>query len=128
MNQMLALIVEDQRDNVVLFRDVLQLANCVVENARDGLAAIEWLKTHEPPQLIILDLNLPYMSGLEVYRYIRQQNKFAATRIVATTANITMADQLKEELIPEDLILHKPVNIMELLELAKTIVSQVPVF
>lgn len=117
MEKLLALIIEDQRDNIVLFQDVLQLANCHTESVRDGLAAIEWLKANKAPHLIILDLNLPYLDGIEVYRYIRQQARFDATQIIATTANIRLADKLKKELIVTDSILHKPVNITEILRL-----------
>lgn len=127
MNQIQAFIIEDQRDNIVLFRDVLQLANCNVENASDGRAALEWLNTHDAPQLIILDMNLPYITGLEIYRYVRQQAQFSETQIIATTANIPMADLLEKELVGGDCIMHKPVNVMEILKIARELSAHIAI-
>jgi len=127
MNQVHALIIEDKQDNAILFRDVLLLANCQVDNARDGLEALDWLKSHESPQLILLDMNIPHLNGLEVYRYIRQQTRFDITQIIAATANIPLAEQLKKELLTGDLIMHKPVNIMEILKIAEGIANQMSI-
>ena len=125
MLQIRAFIIEDQLDNVTLFEDVLQLANCNVDYALDGIEGLNWLKSNPAPQLIILDMNLPNISGLEIYRAIRQQDKFNNTLIIVASANAPMLDELEPELVEGDYLFLKPVDVMELMGIAKELALQV---
>ncbi len=69
-----------------------------------------------PPALIILDLHLPFLSGKDLLYYIRADQRFTQTRIMLTTADTVLAENLREE---ADLVLLKPISPGQLRDLAK---------
>jgi two-component system alkaline phosphatase synthesis response regulator PhoP len=127
MEQSLAFIIEDQRDNVTLFEDVLQLVGYRVQYTLDGLSAMEWLEKNEAPRLIVLDLNLPHLDGHEIYRYIRKQEQFKISVIIVVTANGVMADEIRPEIAENDYLFMKPIDVMELMRIAKKLTGNATV-
>lgn len=87
---MKVLIVEDDGDMRRLLKIVLAGMDVVTEEAPDGESAIRSLETSDEPDLVLLDLHLPYTSGEEVFDAIRKHSKSA---IVIVTADILAAPE-----------------------------------
>lgn len=125
MKQPLAFVIDDQEDNIRMFGEILRIAHYDIASAMDGLEAINWLELNTPPALIILDVNLPKIDGLEVYRYLRRKEKFNQSPIVIVTANSYMANIVQVELIEGDSVFLKPVDLTKLHDLAKKVRQQI---
>ncbi len=115
MNKPFALIVDDDRDIVALFRHVLDMAGYHTEICLHGRTAIERLATSQP-DIVLLDLNLPGISGTEILYMIRSQPRLKETRVVVITGHPHIAQTLEEE---PDLVLYKPVNLEQLTNLVE---------
>jgi DNA-binding response OmpR family regulator len=85
-----------------------ELATCA-----DGNSALEQLK-NIAPEIVILDLNLPGVSGKDILTYIRSEEHLAKTRVILTTADDRQAETLNND---ADIVLLKPVSPMQLREL-----------
>ena len=86
------LIVEDNRRNMLLIRDLLRLHGFRTLEASDGEEGIA-RATADRPDLILMDLQLPGMDGLTVTRVLRQDPVTAAIPIVALTAHAMKGDR-----------------------------------
>jgi CheY-like chemotaxis protein len=91
------LLVEDNLDHVVITRQaVTSILPCEVEVVNDGGKAVEWLTRsatptasaaeRRDPDLILLDLHLPVMNGIDVLRWIRRQPVYHGTPVIVLTA------------------------------------------
>ena len=110
----LALIIEDDRKQATIFDQALQMAEFETEIIRDGQAALERLAV-TVPALVVLDLHLPYVSGDDILRQIRADERLAKTRVILATADPLMVRTLQEE---SDLVLLKPISFNQLRDLA----------
>ena len=91
---MRVLVVEDENDIAGLIRHTLERSGgAVVEVATSGDQALK-AASEQPPDLVILDLNLPVLSGLEVCRLLRARQATAKTRIIVVTARATESDRV----------------------------------
>ncbi len=104
------LIIEDERDIAALFRHVVDMLGYRTEIALTGEIAMERL-AHSQPDIVVLDLNLPGVSGTEILKNIREDKRLDQTKIIVATAHAYIADSLPVE---PDLILLKPVSIAQL--------------
>src|SRR5438094_9336351 len=86
------LYIEDNRENRMLVRAVLEAAGYLIVDAEDGLAGIE-AAIREEPALILLDLNLPGVDGYERVAILKSFPNLASTAVVAVTAHATQADR-----------------------------------
>lgn len=111
----LAYLVEDNKDTVTIFRGALELADYEVEVAYDGAVAQKRL-TEIVPDLIILDLHIPNVSGDKVLLQIRSDERLKETRVFLATADANMAAQLRDQ---AELVLLKPIGFMQLRDLAE---------
>ncbi|TET33845.1 MAG: response regulator transcription factor [Anaerolineales bacterium] len=84
------LIVEDEIELVKVIRDYLEKAGFRVDSVDNGSAAVSVIQ-HNPPDLVLLDLNLPGMDGLDVAREIRRINDVP---IIMVTARVEETDRL----------------------------------
>ena len=107
------LIVEDNPPNMRLMEMTLRLKGYELLQATDGEEALN-MAIREKPDLIIMDLNLPKVSGLEVTKRLRQMPAFNHTPIIAVTAHAMKGD--KEKIIEAgcDGYLPKPINTRQL--------------
>lgn len=110
----LALIIEDDAEQVSIFSEALRLAEYETEIAQDGALALARL-AEIVPALILLDLHLPRVSGREILRQIRASNRLANTQVIITTAAPSTADMIRHE---ADLVLIKPISFIQLRDLA----------
>jgi two-component system cell cycle response regulator DivK len=86
------LIVEDNELNMKLFSDLLDAHGYKTVQTREGLKAIELAKKHKP-DLILMDIQLPEISGLEVTKWIKDDKNLADIPIVAVTAFAMKGDE-----------------------------------
>lgn len=114
-----AFVIEDQVNISMLYEDALRLVGYDVVALRDGLVALNALETRDAPQLIVLDINLPRLSGRDIHKHIRSRDKFKDVPVIILTANSLMGERLAEEMTPRDHFYIKPIGMKEFQELAK---------
>jgi two-component system cell cycle response regulator DivK len=115
MEKPVALIVEDDRDIVALFRHVMDIAGYHTEIVLNGMEAMERVKTLLP-DIVLLDLQLPGISGVEILKRMREDEHMSRIPVVVITAYAPYADSLPVE---PDLLLLKPVDINQLSSLVQ---------
>ncbi len=86
------LIVEDNELNMKLFRDLIESLGYDTLRTGEGLAAFKLAREHRP-DLILMDIQLPAMSGLEVTRWLKEDADLAAIPVVAITAFAMRGDE-----------------------------------
>ena len=106
----LVLIVEDIEDNLILIKNLLELADFRVVEARDGREALAQAQAHHP-DLILLDMSLPEIDGWTVARTLRQLPDFRSTLIVALTAHAMQGDREKTLDAGCDEFMTKPIDV-----------------
>jgi two-component system cell cycle response regulator DivK len=79
------LIVEDNELNMKLFNDLLEAHGYATLKTADGIEAIELARTHHP-DLILMDIQLPEVSGLEVTKWIKEDDALKSIPVIAVTA------------------------------------------
>ena len=79
------LIVEDNPSNLKLFKFILEPVKCKLLEAYDGAEALR-IAREEKPDIILMDIQIPKMDGLEVTRQLRKLDEFKETPIIALTA------------------------------------------
>lgn len=114
MKKFCALVVEDDFDLASIFAGALRLAEYEVEIIQDGRLALERLAAMIP-DIVVLDLHLPRVSGGDVLRHIRADQRLTETRVMLATADPLLADNLREE---ADLVLIKPISFTQMRDLA----------
>ena len=110
MEKPFALLIEDDRDVAALFRHVLDMAGYRTEIVFDGNAALEKLATVHP-DIVLLDLQLPGVSGVDILKQMRADERLKTVPVVVVTAYAYFANSLPVE---PDLFLLKPVDIHDL--------------
>lgn len=122
-NTPLAIVVEDDIYLSEIYSDTLRSIGITVETYLDGKSAMQRLKI-VAPDLVILDLNLPKYSGIEIFHDLRKQPQTAETWVLIVTANPAQAAELTEtELESQNLlVLTKPVSVDQLDQLAQRLV------
>ena len=115
-NNPTALIVEDDPDLAFLFAYTLQAAGFKTTNARDGRQAVDSLNA-AAPDILILDMHLPYMNGPEIWDKFRDDPRFTSTYVVVVSGDPGMVGQLQKV----DLVLSKPIDPMKLQGMAAQI-------
>ena len=117
------LIVEDNPQNMKLLEMVLRAKNYTLLKATDGEEALN-MAIREQPDLIIMDIQLPKMSGLEVTRKLRETPAFSHTPIIGITAYAMKGDREKVIESGCDAYLSKPINTRELPEVIAEMLPQ----
>ena len=119
MDNQLALIVEDDRDQASLFARALQTAGFETEVARAGDTALARLAV-VVPDVVVLDLGLPQVLGSDVLHRIRSDPRLANTQVIVVTGDPPRAESLRGE---ADLVLLKPIGFNQLCDLATRLLS-----
>ena len=107
------LIVEDNARNLKLVRDVLEHAGYAILEAGDGEAGVE-LAREQRPDLILMDVNLPGIDGVEALARLREDPATAAIPVAALTAYAMKDDRARLIAAGFDGYLEKPVSVREL--------------
>ena len=119
MEKPLALIVEDNPQLNQIFCLTLE-DDFEILSVSDGGSALRVLG-QQVPAILILDLNLPEVSGEGVLDYVRSEERLAATRVILATADSVKADELAHA---ADLVLLKPISPSQLKILAGRIIKR----
>jgi PAS domain S-box-containing protein len=115
----LILLAEDNEDNINTFSDYLQIHGYRVIVARNGEEAIERVK-EERPDLILMDIQMPGMDGLEATRRLRTNSELANVPIIALTALAMPGDRERCLAAGANEYLSKPVSLKGLVRTIKT--------
>ena len=109
------LIVEDNELNMKLFKDLLEVHDIQTIDTRNGNEAIE-LARNENPDLILMDIQLPEISGLDITKMIKEDEDLQSIPVIAVTAFAMKGDEEKiREGGFEDYI-SKPISVPSILE------------
>lgn len=109
------LIVEDNELNMKLFNDLLEAHGYETLQTKDGFKALELAREHTP-DMILMDIQLPEVSGLEVTKWLKDDETLSAIPVVAVTAFAMKGD---EERIREggcEAYLSKPITVTTFIE------------
>ena len=109
------LIVEDNEKNMKLARDVLQAKGYQTLEAVNGEDGVRLALEHIP-DMVLMDIQLPDINGVEAFRRIRANADTAAVPVVAFTASVTAMDRNRITDAGFDGFIGKPVNLKEFLE------------
>ena len=120
------LLVEDDPDHEALAIRALRKANVAneIKVARDGAEAVEYMSgildgSNKMPQLVLLDLKLPKVDGLDVLRHIRAANKTAILPVVVLTSSDEERDIVASYRLGVNSYIRKPVNFSDFAEATK---------
>ena len=116
------LIVEDNELNMKLFHDLLEAQGYETLETREGLAALSMAREHRP-DLILMDIQLPEISGLEVTKWLKEDDDLSHIPVVAVTAFAMKGD---EERIREggcEAYISKPISVSHFLDTIKRLLG-----
>src|SRR5256885_2184330 len=109
------LVIEDSSMNMRLFNDLLSAAGYAVLQATNGMAGLSMAREHRP-SLIIMDIQLPDLSGIEVTRRLKQDTDLKGIPIFAVTAFAMKGDEAKIREAGCDGYMSKPIDIRRFLK------------
>lgn len=121
----LILIVEDNEKNMKLVRDVLQVKGyrtLEAGSAEDGIA----LARAHTPDLVLMDIQLPGMNGIDALGVLRADPATAAIPVIAVTASVMQQDRKQITAAGFDAYIGKPINLKEFLETVRTMAETRP--
>lgn len=107
------LVVDDEEDVISLLRSNLERAGYAVHSAIDGPSALDCAREH--PDLILLDVMLPGLTGLEVLRRLKNENTTAVIPVILLTARAAEGDRISGLELGADDYVAKPFSPRELL-------------
>jgi CheY-like chemotaxis protein len=117
------LLAEDDETNISVMRDYLEAKGCRVLVARDGLEAIARVR-QQRPDLILMDIQMPNMDGLEAIHRLRADAQTADIPVIALTALAMAGDRERCLEAGADAYLSKPVRLHELADVVETYASR----
>ena len=116
------LIVEDNEKNMKLARDVLQVKGYQTLEAVSGEEGVK-LATQKKPDLVLMDIQLPGINGIEAFKQIRGNAATQAIPVIALTASVTPTDRGAINAAGFDAFLGKPINIKEFLDTVRRLLE-----
>jgi len=116
MEQKTVLYIEDNYHNRRIVRKILQSRGYNVVEAEDGASGLEMVEELHPP-LILLDIGLPGMDGLEVVGRIKDHDELGKTPVIAVTASAMRGDRERFLAAGCDDYLSKPIQAMDLIDM-----------
>jgi two-component system cell cycle response regulator DivK len=116
------LIVEDNDKNMKLARDVLQAKGYTTLEAVTGEDGVKLAK-EKGPDLVLMDIQLPGINGIEAFKQIRGDTKTAQIPVVALTASVTPTDRSAITAAGFDAFIGKPINLKEFLQAVREMIE-----
>lgn len=117
------LCIEDNKTNMLLVSRIVEAEGYELLRAEDGPSALSMLEQQEP-DLILLDVNIPGIHGLDLARMIKDDERLARIPLIATTANVLVGD--KERCLEAgcDEYLPKPLDIRRLRQVMRQYLNE----
>ena len=112
------LIVEDNEKNMKLVRDILRHNGHATIEAPTGGEGVR-LASEQKPDLILMDIQLPDIDGIEALRRIRADRALDAVAVIAVSASVMPDDQQKIVTSGFDAFVTKPINLKQFLDTVK---------
>jgi two-component system cell cycle response regulator DivK len=109
------LIVEDNELNMKLFHDLLDAHGYSTLQTKDGMEALALARKHRP-DLILMDIQLPEVSGLEVTKWLKEDDDLRAIPVVAVTAFAMKGDEEKMREGGCEAYIAKPISVGKFIE------------
>jgi two-component system cell cycle response regulator DivK len=109
------LIVEDNDLNMKLFQDLLEAHGYKTLPTKDGLEAMKLARQHRP-DLILMDIQLPEISGLEVTKWLKEDPELKVIPVIAVTAFAMKGDEEKIRQGGCEAYIAKPISVQKFLE------------
>jgi two-component system cell cycle response regulator DivK len=109
------LIVEDNELNMKLFNDLLEAQGYRVLQTRDGLSALDIARA-SLPDLILMDIQLPEVSGIEVTKWLKEDDKLRHIPVIAVTAFAMKGDEEKIREGGCEAYISKPISVVSFLQ------------
>lgn len=116
------LIVEDNELNMKLFCDLLEAHDYETVQTKDGMAALDLAREHKP-DLILMDIQLPEVSGLEVTKWIKEDEELKSIPVLAVTAFAMKGDEEKIRDGGCEAYIAKPISVGQFLETVKQFIE-----
>lgn len=117
------LIVEDNELNMKLFRDILAAHGYATIQTRNGLEALELARLHHPA-LILMDIQLPEISGLEVTKWLKEDDDLRHIPVIAITAFAMKGDEERIRSGGCEAYISKPISVGNFLETVQRFVGE----
>lgn len=112
------LIVEDNELNMKLFHDLLKAHGYNTLQTRNGLEALELARAHHP-DLVLMDIQLPEVSGLDVTRWIKEDDDLKTIPVIAVTAFAMKGDEERIRQGGCEAYISKPISVAKFIETVK---------
>ncbi|NQZ14406.1 MAG: response regulator [Alphaproteobacteria bacterium] len=109
------LIVEDNELNMKLFRDLLEAQKIDTVETRDGLKVLD-IAREKKPDLILMDIQLPEISGLDVTKQLKADDELSDIPVIAITAFAMKGDEEKIRQGGCEDYISKPISVVSFLE------------
>lgn len=117
------LVVEDNELNLKLFCDLLRAHDYETEPVRDGREAIERAKAFLP-DLVIMDIQLPHVSGLDLIEQLKADEALKAIPIMAVTAYAAKGDEERIRAAGAEAYVSKPISVMRFIESVVALIGE----
>jgi two-component system cell cycle response regulator DivK len=117
------LIVEDNEKNMKLTRDILRAKSYATLETVNGLDGVKLALAHKP-DLVLMDIQLPDINGIEAFERIRANAETAKVPVIAFTASVTTGDRSRIGDAGFDGFLGKPINLKEFLETVRRVLGE----
>jgi two-component system cell cycle response regulator DivK len=115
------LVVEDNELNLKLFCDLLRAHDYEAEPVRDGREAVERAREFRP-DLIIMDIQLPHVSGLDLIETLKGDDELNPIPIMAVTAYAAKGDEERIRAAGAEAYVSKPISVIRFVETVETLV------
>lgn len=113
------LIVEDNPLNMKLFNDLLEAHGYRTLQSTNGMEAMELARAHRP-NVILMDIQLPEVSGLEVTKWIKDDDELRSTPVIAVTAFAMKGDEERIRQAGCEAYISKPISVAKFIETVKS--------
>jgi two-component system, cell cycle response regulator DivK len=113
------MIVEDNELNMKLFRDLIEASGYDTIQTRNGMEALDLARKHRP-DLILMDIQLPEVSGLEVTKWLKEDDELHVIPVIAVTAFAMKGDEERIRQGGCEAYVSKPISVPKFIETIKT--------
>jgi two-component system cell cycle response regulator DivK len=116
------LIVEDNDLNMKLFNDLLEAHGYRTLQTKDGVEALRMARQHRP-DLILMDIQLPEVSGLEVTKWLKEDDDLRSIPVIAVTAFAMKGDEERIRVGGCEAFLSKPISVGKFIETVRRFIG-----